>query len=138
MAGSKSDYLENKILNHVLGATTYTPDTNLWFGLWTANLTDAATGSTTGEVSGSAYARVQVTNDTTTWGAATTDGTRSNAIAIQFPTATGSWGTITQVAILDASTAGNILYWADLTVSKTITNGDTAKFDIGDIIVTED
>ena len=40
--------------------------------------------------------------------------------------------------IFDAATAGNLLYWADLTVSKTVGSGDTAEFAVGDIDITED
>lgn len=142
MAGSKSNYLENKILNLVLGGTAYSIPATLYVGLWDSaagELTDASTGASAGEISGNGYARVAITNNTTTWGAATTDGTRKNAIAITFPTATGTWGTsVDQVAILDATTSGNILYWGDLSVAKVITSGDTAKFDIADIVITED
>ena len=150
MAGSKSNYLENKMLNLMLGGTAYTIPTTVWLGLWCSadttgavGIGDASTGGAAGEIdtSGTGYTRVSVANDTTTtWGIPTTDGTRRNAISITFPTATAAWGsaTVDQVAILDASSAGNILYWADLSVAKTITAGDTAKFDIGDIVITED
>ena len=136
MAGSKSLYLSNKLLNLMLGSTAYSVPATLYVGLWTDSntLVDASDGSTSGEVSGGSYARVAITNDTTTWGAATTDGTRKNKIAITFATSSGSWGTIEQVAILDASTAGNILWWSDLSVPKSITNGDTPKIEIDNLI----
>jgi len=52
MAG-KSDYLENKVLDHVLRNTSYTPPATVYLGLFTANPTDAGGGT---EVSGNAYA----------------------------------------------------------------------------------
>lgn len=49
-----------------------------------------------------------------------------------------AWGTVVAFAILDAATAGNFLYWGDLTASKSIDAGDTAKFAVGELDVTED
>lgn len=127
MAGTMSDYLENKVLDHVLGNTAYTAPATTYLGLWTVTLSDTSTGSTEGEVSGGSYARASVTNNTTNWPNASA-GSKNNGADITFTTATGSWGTITYAAICDASTAGNILYWFDLTASKTVASGDTVKF----------
>jgi len=129
MAGSKSDFLENEILDHVLSAAAYSAPGTVYIGLWTSALTDSSTGATAGEVSGGSYARVAVTNNATNWPAAS-GGSKNNGTDFTFPTATAGWGTVTYVAILDSATlgAGNILYWADLTASRDILNGDTAKF----------
>jgi hypothetical protein len=43
---------------------------------------------------------------------------------------------VTQFGIHDASTAGNLLIWGDLTASKTIDSGDTASFAIGELDIT--
>lgn len=135
--GSKSNYLELEVLDHVLGGGDYSRPATVYLGLWTAELTDASTGSTAGECSGGSYARVAVTNNGTNWPAAS-GGAKSNGAAITFPQATGSWGTATYFAILDADTAGNILYWGQLGTSKAITSGDTPSFAIGDLDITED
>lgn len=132
MAGSFSDFLELEVLDHVFGAAAYTAPVTIYVGLWTAALTDASTGSTAGEVSGGSYARVAVTNNATNFPAAAA-GAKSNGTAVTFPTATASWGTVTYVGLLDAASAGNLLAWADLTTSKTVSSGDTASFAIGDI-----
>ncbi len=108
--GSKSDYLENALLDHVLGGGDYTRPATVYVGLWTAALDDTSDGSTAGEVSGGSYARVAVTNNATNWPAAAS-GAKSNGTAITFPQATADWGTVTYFAILDAATAGNVLYW---------------------------
>lgn len=134
MAGSKSDFLENKVLDHLLGATTYTPPATLYMGLFTANPSDSGGGT---EVTGGSYARVSVTNNTTNWPAAS-GGSKSNGTAITFPTATANWGTVTAFGIFDASTAGNLLFWGTLTTSKAVDNGDTASFASGALTVTED
>jgi len=135
--GSKSNYLENEILDHVLGGGDYTRPATVYVGLWTSALDDTSDGDTAGEVSGGSYARVSVTNNSTNWPAAA-NGAKSNGTAITFPQATGDWGTVTYFAILDAATSGNVLYWGQLTSSKTIENGDTASFAIGDLDITED
>jgi hypothetical protein len=62
----------------------------------------------------------------------------SNDVAITFPTASASWGTVTHFGVFDASTAGNLLYWGALSVSKAVGSGDTASFAIGELDVTLD
>lgn len=134
MAGSKSDYLENKLLDHVLGNSAYTAPATVYVALFTVAPTDAGGGT---EVSGGGYARVAVTNNLTNWPAAS-GGAKSNGTDITFPEATGNWGTVVAFGIFDAASGGNLLYWGDLTQSKTISTGDTAKFAAGDLDITED
>lgn len=134
MAGSKSDFLELELLDHVLGNAAYTAPATVYIALYTVAPTDAGGGT---EATGGSYARVAVTNNATNWPAASA-GAKSNGTEIAFPTATANWGTITAFGILDAAAAGNLLYWADLTVNKAVNSGDTAKFPVGDIDVTED
>ena len=42
---SKSNYLENKLLDHALGTTAFTQPTNQYLALHTADPTDAASGA---------------------------------------------------------------------------------------------
>lgn len=132
-----SDYLENKILDHILRATPYTAPATVYVGLLTAAPNDAGGGT---EVTGGSYARVGVTAATTAWngthgtttGASSgTDGTVENAATIAFPTPSASWGTATHWGVYDAATAGNLLFYAALTVAKTINNGDAVSFAAG-------
>jgi len=121
---SFSDYLENKLLDHLLKGTAYTAETNLFVGLFTADPGDSFTAGT--EVSGGSYARV--THNT--WNAAVA-GSATNDGAITFATATGTWGVITHVAILNnltATASTNILAAAALDTSKTVLNQDTVSF----------
>lgn len=140
MAGSKSDYLEKRILDHFLGATASTSAATVYIALSTAAYSDAATGSAMTEVAGGSYARVAVTNNSTNWPAATgtSPASKANGAAFTFPTASASWGTVTSFYIVDAAAAGNIYYGGDLTVAKPVTSGDTASFAISAITVTED
>ena len=134
MAGSKSDFLELELLDHVLGNAAYTAPANVYVALYTVAPTDAGGGT---EATGGAYARVTVTNNITNFPAAA-GGLKSNGTEIAFVEATANWGTVVAFGIFDAITAGNLLYWATLTTNKTIDIGDTAKFAVGDIDVTED
>ncbi len=101
MAG-KSDFLENAFLDHVFGVTAYTAPTGVYVALLTADPTDA--GDMTAEIAVGGYARTQAT-----FGAAVA-GVSTNSADITFPTATADWGTVTHFAVMDASTAGNMLY----------------------------
>jgi hypothetical protein len=144
--GSKSDYLENKFLDWLLRGQTFTAPTTTYIGLFTANPTDAAGGT---EVAGGSYARVAVTSSLANWdgtqstgstaASSGTGGQTSNNNAITFPAPTANWGVITGMAIFDAATAGNMLYWAALTASKTVNSGDAApSFPAASLTITED
>lgn len=134
MAGSKSNTLENAILDTVLGGPQRTIDATVWAALYTVAPTDAGGGT---EVTGGSYARVSITNNATNWPAAS-GGSKSNGTAISFPQASGSWGTVVAFALHNHATADQPLIWGDLTASKTVTSGDTAQFAIGGIVYTED
>jgi len=88
---------------------------------------DDYTGSTIIEPSAGSYARVPVVSNNINWSNPSTE-TLSNATTILFNTATGNWGTITGIAIVDAATVGNMLFWAALSVSKTVSTGDVIEF----------
>jgi len=134
MPGSKSNYLENTLLDEVLGGTGYTPAATVYIALYTTAPTDAGGGT---EVSGGSYARKSVTNNTTNWPNAS-GGSKSNGTAITFTTASASWGTVVAFGIFDDPTAGNLLYWGDVSPSKAIGNGDTFEFKVGNLVITED
>jgi hypothetical protein len=129
MAGF-SDYLEDKVLDHVFGGTAYTAPGTLYVGLYTAAPSDSGGGT---EVSGGSYARKSMPAMTVS-GTSPTEAT--NGAAVEFITATGSWGTVTHVGVFDASSSGNLLAWAALTVSKTVSSGDVFRFDAGDLDIT--
>lgn len=134
MAGSKSDYLENKLLDHVLGGSDYTRPGTVYIALFTTAPSDTGGGT---EVSGGAYARASVTNNATNWPAAS-GGAKSNGQAISFPTSTAAWGTVVAFGIYDAVSGGNLLYWGELTSSKAVGDAEDWQFGVGDIDVTED
>lgn len=126
MAGI-SDYLENKILDHMLRNQAFTPPTTVYLALFTSDPGDDASGT---EVSGGSYAREAIT-----FGSAASGGQISNTADITFTTATASWGTVTHVGIFDAATVGNLLWHGALSASKTVGDGDTFKVNTGDLDV---
>jgi len=130
--GSFADYWENEILDHLFGKGSYTPPT-IYVGLSTANPADDASGLT--EPSGNSYARVATAG--ADWNAAS-GGTIDNANEISFPEASGSWETLTHFALFDAASGGNMLAHGSLSVSKSISSGDTVKFAAGDLDISLD
>ena len=140
MAGSMTDVFEKKVLDHIFRNASLGLDaTNLWIGLFPTATppSDSAAGT---EVSGGNYARVAVVRTGAGFDAATgaSPATTDNTGVVTFPTASASWGTVTHFGIFDAATAGNLLYWADLTASKTVGSGDTASFAAGSLVITQD
>jgi hypothetical protein len=108
-----SNYLEKKLLDHVLTNTAYTPPTKVYLALFTSDPTDAGSGT---EITGGAYARQEIT-----FGAASSPGGTSSTTAdIVFPVATANWGIVSHVGIYDASTAGNLLFHGALNTARTI------------------
>jgi hypothetical protein len=125
-----SDYLENKVLDHVLTATAYTQPATRYLALFTA-VTGLETNSPSTEVSTSstAYVRKAVTF------AAASSGTSATNATVTFDAATGNWGTITHVAVMDAESSGNVLFYGAVTTSKTIETGDTFQVSSGNLTV---
>jgi hypothetical protein len=117
-----SNYLENKVLDHVLkyGTAPYTGATTLYLALFNNTSGSAAAnleaGTLTDETStsGTAYGRKTVTFASASSGSSATNAT------VTFDTATANWGTITHVAVMDAETSGNVLFYGAVTTSKTI------------------
>ena len=124
-----SDYLENKVLDHVLDNTAYSQPGGIYLALFTAD-TGLEGNSPSAEIStsGTAYGRQSVAF------AAASSGSASTNATVTFSAATTNWGTITHVAVMDAATDGNVLFYGALNSSKEILNGDT--FQISDANLT--
>jgi len=135
-----SDYVEGEIIKHIFRTGSFTKPTTLAIALLTSAASDTDTGATIAEVTNAnSYARQTLNPLDANWTAPTGgNGTTDNVSAITFPQATGSWGTIVGVAILDSAThgAGNMLFFGTLADNKTVNNGDTFSFAIGDLNIT--
>ena len=135
-----SDYLENKLLDHVLkfgnGSVTvgsgagYAPPATVYVALFTAN-TGLETNSPSAEVTtvSTAYARQAITFATASGGSSASNAT------VTFPAATANYGTVSHVALMDASTAGNVLFHGAVTTSKLIETGDTFQISSGNLTI---
>ena len=139
-----SDYMENRMIDQIFRAQSFSFPGSLYFALFTTTPTDTFTGSSAGEVTGGSYARQTIVCGTatfyntqgTTVGTSTgTGGTTSQVNAITYPAATADWGTVVGILITDSGTtaAGNSLFWSNLVASKVVGNGDTFQFAAGNL-----
>lgn len=126
---SMSNYLENKLLDHTLKNVAYASPAAVYLGLFTSDPGEDKTGT---EVSGGAYARKQVTFNSAA------NGNITNNADVTFDIATANWGTVAHIAVFDAVTAGNMLYYGPLTTAKTINTSDQFKIATGDLTISLD
>lgn len=124
-----SDYSEKLLLDWLMTNGSATRPTSRHVAIYTAAPSESGGGT---EVSGNGYSRQEVTFSA----ASTPSGTTSNNNAVSFTAAGGSWGTITHIGIFDAATGGNLLWHGALTAPKTVGDGDTLEFSIGNIDLT--
>ena len=124
-----SDYLEDKVLDHVLRNVSYSSPTTVFVGLYTSNPTDTNSGT---EVTGGSYARQALSVTTASGGIVT------SSADVTFPQCTVLWGSVGFIGILDAVTSGNLLMHTALTTAKTIDVGDILKITTGNLTVTLD
>ena len=132
-----SDYLEQKLLEHIFLNSALPVPANVYVSLHTAALLDDSSGT---EVSGGSYARVAVSTSGG-WTAVVTNGSAKktdNASPVLFPTASGSWGSITHFGIWDTGAGGNLLFRGTLAAPKTVGIGDTLRFQANQLTVNLD
>jgi hypothetical protein len=125
---SFSNSFETKALQWAFTTDSVTRPTAWYIALFTDNPGEASGGT---EVSGGGYARQSATF--------TVSGNlATNAAAIEYAEATASYGTVTHIAIMDASTGGNQIAYAALSASKAIDTGDILRIPAGDLDITLD
>lgn len=130
MAGL-TNFAEDLVLDWLFTNASATRPTSWYVGLFTVAPGEGGGGT---EVAGNAYARTAATFAVT----GTAPTTASNDAAVEFPEASGSWGTIVAAGIFDASTSGNLIAFANLTTSKAIDTGDVLRFNTGALDITLD
>jgi len=126
---SFSNFLELEVLDHVFRNSAYTAPSTIYVALFTAAPNDAGGGT---EVSGNGYARQSMAFS------AASSGSISNSGSVEFPTATGSQGTITHMGLFDASSSGNLLAYGALTASKAVDSGDVFRFNASSVTISLD
>lgn len=133
-------YLENKLLEHSLGRTSYTMPTTTYAGLFIVSPTQAGNDGTEVASTDAGYARISMSSK---WGAAA-NGTIANNTSLVW-TATGYWGTttgavsaspITTIGIFDALTGGNLLWFGPLSATVSMSNGDSFTIPSGNLNIT--
>lgn len=122
-----SNYLENKLVDHVLRNTAYTPPTALHVALHTADPTEAGN---VGEVTTAAYATYA--RKTLSVGAPT-NGVSTNSADLNWTNCPVI--TISHISIWDAASAGNCLYYGPLTAAQTMASGETFKIPAGSLSI---
>lgn len=130
---SFTDYLEARLLDHLLGDPSYSPPGTLYVGLFTTEPTDDGSGGV--EASGGSYARIATT--AADWGAAS-GGSKANSSALTFPTPSSSWGTVVAFGLWDALTSGNLLAVGQLATSRLVNVGRPPQFRVGDLLISLD
>lgn len=132
MAQRLSDALIKSLLDYVFNATAYSgPGTTLKFAAM--RTLPGVNGAGGVELSGSGYARVSVTRNTTNFPASTLgSGIITNGTAIQFPVPTASWGTIAGIAMYDD--AGTTFLGA-FALSQTIETGQQLTIPAGTLTI---
>ena len=125
---SFSNTYETNVLTWTFTSGSVTRPTAWYLGLFTAAPGEAGGGT---EVSGGSYVREAVTFSVT-------GDTATNTAAVEWPVATGTWGTITHIAVYDASSGGNQIAYAALTNAKTIASGDVLRVPANELDITLD
>ena len=124
-----SNYAEKLLLDWAMTTGSATRPTAWYVALYTAAPSDSGGGT---EVSTGGYARQSVTFDA----ASSPGGTTSNNNTVSFTASGASYGTVSHIGIFDNVSGGNLLWHGSMTASKTVADGDTLEFSIGNIDLT--
>lgn len=137
MAGSASNYLEEKFLNATFRGEAFPTPANLYIGLHTADPTEAGGVA---EISAGWYARQDLAQGGLVSSAFTPpsagSSTITNAKPVLFPPVTAATVTATHMAVYDAPSGGNMLFSTPLVSPKTLEVGDVFSLAVGGLSVT--
>lgn len=144
MAGGKSNWLENAVVDHLIGRSSTGLSTGLhstlWLSLWASTLNDASTPLDTGECTGTNYARLAVTNSSANWTNSSSGLTRNKTVFTVQASASSDWGPLKAFMFSDSSStsAGNSWYWGDLTGAPVSpSSGVPVRFSTGTLVIGE-
>lgn len=126
---SFSNYLEDKVLDHVFKGLAFTQPVNLYISLHSAD--PGETGMN--ELSGNGYAR----QGHDVWNVSS-GGTKTNNGPCIFSVASGTWLQITHFGIWDSSIAGNFFGGGSVITPKIIERGEVVEFSTGQLLITLD
>lgn len=136
LIGGMTNYLVNKMLDKILRGQTYDCPASIYQAAFTAAPNNAGGGTEVG--GGVAYARLELPCSSselsgtqapgTTSASTGTSGRISTNNERDFPDPTGPWGVVGWTGFYDASSAGNLLWWAPLASAKSIDVGVPLTF----------
>lgn len=133
MAGQPSTAGANIMLDGLSGRATQTARTT-YLALATTAPTDAAAGTELTTPGSSGYNRQAVT-----WSAPTGDpSSTSNTALITFGPFSADLGNVTHLMLMDATTAGNMLFYWTADVAKDPANGDSITIAASALTMTAD
>lgn len=133
------NFLAKSLNDHIFTDPAYTPPATLYIGLSSTTPNEDETGITEPPTGG--YARIATV--AADWGPSTDadPSVKTTTVAKVFAVATGDWSggaNMTHFLLFDAISAGQALAFEAVTTAKPVFNGDTARFEIGDITFTLD
>lgn len=129
-----TEYASKKILDHLVGKTSFIMPVNNYVALFNGNPLGA--GSELAAPPATGYAREQTTAASWTAAAFVSPTTTAvNVADVDFGVAGAAWGTVDHFAVYDDPTAGNMLYCGPLEVSRSVQLNDPVKFPAGELKV---
>ena len=138
MSNASSNYVENITLDWWLKGNSgaYTPPNTanlyvaLFYGTAASVLANLEAGTLTDEITLGDYTRKSVTFGTVSGGAV------SNSGPVTWDPATANYdGDVTCLAVMDASSGGNVLFYGELTLAKTVSTGDQFQIATGNLTI---
>lgn len=126
MALNFTDNYKTKIMNALFLNTALASPAQVYLALFLSDPGPEGSGT---EVSGNGYVRMPIP-----WGAVVVDPTThevsiANSAVIQFPKATGNWGTIGWNALMDAQSGGAMIASAALVEARQVFANDTVAYE---------
>jgi len=127
---SSTIYTKNLSQDKMFGGVDFTPPASYFLALSTTAISVA--GSNVTEPSGNGYLRSEVPN-TKSYLTYSSSGCVVNSGSIVFPTSSGAWGTIVDVAIMSASSSGSTMFYTTLTTPIVVQTGTSLFFSASDL-----
>lgn len=126
--GAFSNYLEEKIVEHFLRKNAVSPPSTVYVALFQSDPGETGAGT---ETTYTGYAR-----QASTWTATDANGQTKNSASLTFPANgnTTASVTITHLALFDSATAGNSLFYSQLSSPKTLQPGDVLSFAANSVV----
>lgn len=134
ISGKVSDTVANNTLDLLYGSGAQSGIAPATYYIALSTTAPTNTGTNVTEPPGNGYTRVSLTNNSTSWPAAS-GRVKANGTLIQFPTATGDWGTVGWVALYGAATAGTFYGWSQLTSTQSVVSGGALDVPIGALTI---